>query len=154
MDKNCILSRDLIDSEDIMLNITLNYLKSNSFSKNIFKNNDYVTFKEKRVKFTLSKLNFDNVELNNCQQSFNEYINDTIKFYLLNVSVLPKNSNEPKNIYEIYFSNDNNKSLTKFNLDKLNSLNSLRKLKTEISKCEYYSIESIIHDSCLTCSSA
>ena len=151
VEKNCFLPFYLNNSEDIMLNNTLNYLKSNSFPKEMFKKNDYITFKEKRVKFTLSNLIFDNNnELNDCKQSFNEY-DDTYNFYLLNISVLPENYNEPKNVYEVYFNKENNESFTKFNL---NELYSICKLRTEISKCEYYSIESIIHDSCLTCSSA
>ena len=72
VDKNCILSQNLSVSEDILLNITLSYLKSNSFSNDIFKYYGYVTFKEKRVKFNLSKFTLDNFEPYNCQPPLNE----------------------------------------------------------------------------------
>lgn len=95
VNKNCIMSTILNNSEDIMLNFTLNYLKSNSFSDDIFKNSNYVAFEEKRVKFNLSKFSFDNIEPYNCQPSFNENDNNNNNFYLLNISV-KENSKEPK----------------------------------------------------------
>ena len=150
---NCILSKNLNDSEDIILNYTLNYLKSNSFSKEIFENNDYISFKEKRVKLTLSKLFFDKGDSNICKEYFNGYYNiyENINFYLLNISISQDNSLKSKNVYEIYYNiPENNDSLIKINLNELSDICSF---KTEISKCDSYSIESIINDSCLSCAS-
>ena len=92
LDLKCILSYNLTDSEDVMLNYTLKYFKNNNFPKENIKNGENITFKEGRVTYTISILNPE--ELNNndslCINSSSNFYNDIYSnnlFYLLNISI-------------------------------------------------------------------
>ena len=52
----CILSYNSNDSGDIMLINTLKYFKNNDFPKDIIEKGENITFKEKNLTFTISKL--------------------------------------------------------------------------------------------------
>ena len=144
----CILSYNLNDSGDIMLINTLKYFKNNDFPKDIIEKGENITFKEKNVTFTISKLSEETLYNDiSCFNSLNISYNDI--YYLLNISISLKDEGKsPTNLYEIYYPINDKSSLKRSDL---NILDENCFLKTNISKCALYSIESIINDKCLSC---
>ena len=158
INEKCFLSYNLNDSKDIMMNNIIESIKNNDFPKEKIENGK-LTFNEKEVIFSLSKLNpgIDNNDIlsyiNNslCENSFknmnnNIYIENNA--YLLTIEITLQNFNTSKKVYEIFYPLFNTTNLTQLNL---NLLDDNCFLKTEISKCEKYSIESINNDKCISC---
>ena len=71
-------------------------------------------------------------------------------FYLLTIEILQEGLTVPKKVYEVYSSSENSTNLIRLNLNILDD-NRYSFLKTNISKCASYSIESIINNACLSC---
>jgi hypothetical protein len=68
--------------------------------------------------------------------------------YLFNITSTQKENQYPESLYELFYNLDKSTSLIKIDL---NNLNDNCQLKTWISKCASYSIESIIDNKCLSC---
>ena len=146
----CILSYNIDSNEEINLNDLLKYLNKNNISKEIIEYGCEIVFKEKKVKLNLSKLEF-NYSILECQQYFDNYyngFNQNKTLFLLNITINKDENNYAQNLYEVYYPSERNGSLTKLNL---NILDSKCPLKTWLSKCASYSIESIINNKCLSC---
>ena len=148
--KQCNVSYNIDSNEEINLNDLLKYLNNNNISKIILEYGCEIIFKEKRVKFILSKLEF-NYSLFECQQYFDNYYNNLYQnksLFLLNITINKDENDYAQNLYEVYSPSERNGSLTKLNL---NFLYGNCPLKTWLSKRATYSIESIINNKCVSC---
>ena len=149
MNNQCNLKYNLNRNEEIILINILKNLSSN-ISKQIIENNCSIVFMEKGFNLTLSKFILDN-SFNECKINFGEYYNniDTKRtLYLFNITSTQKENKHPEILYELFYNLDKSTPLIKINL---NNLNDNCQLKTWISKCASYSIESIIDNKCLSC---
>ena len=146
----CNLSYDIDSYEEINLNILLEYLNYNNKFNEIIEYGCEIKPNEKRAKFTLSKLEFD-YSLVECQKDFDKYYNDLYHnktLFLLNITIEKDSNGNIQNLYEMYYPSEKNGSFIKLNL---NNFVTNCSLKTWLSKCASYSIESLINKKCLSC---
>ena len=154
INKTCFLTYNGSNTDELMLNNILYNLKNNTFRKDIINNCIDVMIQEKNTKFTISKLDHRitfNKGFEDCQKMSNNTFSDIYSnkpLYLLNISMTNELFENKKELYEIYYPSDNGISMIKLDLNKLDN-NCF--LKTELSKCSKYSIESLINDKCISC---
>ena len=164
MEDLCLLSYDSEDRIDIILNNTLRFIQNNDFPKEKINMGEAIVFTENNVKFNISKINHIELRrLDSSDTNSNELVQNSLydlystdiideqkNFYLLTIEIEQEGSPNSKKVYEVYSPSENSTNLTRFNLNKFDN-NSFSYLKTNISKCALYSIESIIKDACLSC---
>ena len=146
----CNLSYNIDSNEEINLNILLKYQDNNNIFKENIKYGCKIILKEKNVKLNLSKVEF-NYLLFEFQQYFDNCYNDLDQnktLYILNITINKDENDYIQNLYEVYYPSEKDGSLTKLNL---NILDINCPLKTWLSKCASYSIESITSNKCLSC---
>jgi hypothetical protein len=148
------------DNDNYVANLILKNIlydiKNDDYLYSIIKlENDSIIIKEKNIIFSLSLLNFKQLEnkndlLINCEKSFNSYFSGAYHnktFYLLNITIIQEKGKK-KEAYEIYYPSDNDKkTLIKFDINLLDNCF----LKANITNCSSYSIKNIINNDCLTC---
>ena len=141
---------------NLLLNCILNDIKNIEVYHDLFNQEENISIAESRVVFEIQKSDKNDMNnLNNifgsCRSSFPDYNNfiSIIKsLYLLKIKILQEDIPEPKIVNELYYSLINDEFLTRFDLSNLvdNCY-----LKSNISKCASYSLESIINNACLSC---
>ena len=145
--KRCISNyQDKETNADLILNIILNELSSNSFNISIFDKNENITINENNVSFAL--INLKNKNIVNINSDLSLCINELKKYYDIyedkNVIVL-KIEVENKVKYEL-FSQLKGIKLERLDLNKCNNYYNFYNIK-----CDMYSINSIINDLCISC---
>ena len=147
INKTCFLTYEGNNTEDLMLDNILKNLKTNR--KEYINEGNKIIIKEKDSLFTISRFTNNNLDSDYCKESFNNHYNDIYlnnqSLYFLNISIYQDGLKE---FYEIYYFLESEKSLKKLDLKKLDDD---CYLKTEITKCENYSIQSLIKEKCITC---
>lgn len=145
--KRCISNyQDKETNADLILNIILNELSSNSFNISIFDKNENITINENNVSFAL--INLKNKNIVNINSDLSLCINELKKYYDIyedkNVIVL-KIEVENKVKYEV-FSQLKGIKLERLDLNKCSNYYNFYNIK-----CDLYSINSIINDLCISC---
>ena len=150
------ISNHNYEQANLVLNSILDDIKNINIYHDLFNDKENVSFLENGVFFELKKINMDRMDILNdifgaCQSSFpnfDSYINEIKCLYLLTINILEDEINKQKIVYELYYSLNAEESLTRIDLSNLDD-NCF--LKTNLSKCAFYSIESIINNKCLLC---
>ena len=148
--------KDEGDNDNLILfNIKKDIISVNFDKSYLYKNENDIIIEEGKTKFTITKYNKikndadSSINLVECE---NKLMNKYNLDYLDNFIILKINSRKNGNIndkvgFEMYAELNENNILTKLDM---NICNGIFK-NNEISKCDEYSIESFLDDSCITC---
>ena len=154
-EKMCITKYKEQDNSNLILNNIKKDILTTNFDKiNLYNDKQSIIIEEKYNKFIITtneiiKEENDNfINLGECENilSVNYQITDIDKLIILIIEIKEENSPNYKKVFEVYSELNNDKFLSRLDLNLCNNINN-----NEISKCSNYSIESLFQDLCISC---
>ena len=141
---------------NLLLNCILDDIINIDIYQDLFNKQKNISIEENGFICEIKKVDKNDINIldnifGNCQSSFpdySNYINYIKSIYLLKLNIIQEEINESKIVYELYYSLNNDEILKRIDLS---ILDDNCYLKSNISKCASYSIESIINNTCLSC---
>ena len=160
-DKKCISKYEDEETNQnlILYNILQDITTSNFIKDDLYNNNEDIIIEEIYTTFTittnkiLKKNNNQKVNLGKCENILRNFYDlkssDNLVIFIIEINKDNQNANS-KIVYEVYAELNNNNELKKLDLNICNDT----LINNEITKCEKYSIESILEDSCISCANS
>ena len=157
-DKKCISKyEDEETNANLILHNILKDINTTNFNKdNLYNNDKEIVIEEVYTKFTITtnkiikSSDIQKVNLGNCENILKAQYNlddtDNLVIFIIDINK-DKLKENGKIVYEVYGELNGNNKLTKLDLNICNDTS----INNEVSKCSYYSIESIIDNLCINC---
>ena len=141
----------------ILFNIRKDIITSNFDHNVLYQKNNSIIIKGGNVEFIITTNNIIKkdknalINLGKCENKLKNYYNlpvdDNLVILIINIKNISNGQNKDKIGFEIYAELEGNIYLTKLDLNICYNILT----ENEISKCDNYSIESFIQDSCISC---